>query len=71
MSSRPPASKPTSKPLAWTDLVLVAMGVVLVCGFAVGVVSEVPLRVSGGIGSVLATAMWLGSVAVNPGERTA
>lgn len=63
------ASEPA--PLAWTDLVLAAMGIVLVGGLAVGVVSSVPLRLSGGVGSVLATAMWVGSVAVNPAERTA
>jgi hypothetical protein len=66
------SAKPSeSAPLAWTDLVLAAMGIVLVGGLAVGAVSSVPLRLSGGVGSVLATAMWVGSVAVNPAERTA
>jgi hypothetical protein len=64
------ATPSESAPLAWTDLVLAAMGIVLVGGLAVGVVSSVPLRLSGGVGSVLATAMWVGSVAVNPTERT-
>jgi hypothetical protein len=60
-----------SRPLAWTDLVLAAMGLVLFGGLAVGTLSSVPLRVAGGVGSVLATTMWVGSVAVNPDERTA
>ena len=57
--------------MSWTDLILAAMGVVLVGAFTVGFVSSVPLRVAGGVGSVLATAVWAGSVAVNPEERTA
>jgi hypothetical protein len=67
MSARPSESKS----IAWTDVVLAAMGAVLVGGFAVGVFSSVPLRVAGGVGSVIATAMWAGSVAVNPDERSA
>jgi hypothetical protein len=62
MSSR--RAEPT--PPAWTDLVLVAMGLIFAGAFAVGVFSSVPLRVAGSVGSVAATATWLGSVAVNP-----
>ena len=65
-------SRPSdSRPLAWTDLVLAAMGLVLLGSLAVGALSAVPLRVAGGVGSVLATTMWVGSVAANPDERTA
>jgi hypothetical protein len=60
-----------SESLAWTDLVLAAMGLVLVGGLAVGVFSAVPMRVAGSVGSVIATAMWAGSVVANPDERTA
>jgi hypothetical protein len=67
MSPRPSRSAP----LSWTDLILAAMGVVLVGAFTVGLLSSVPLRVASGVGSVLATAVWAGSVAVNPEERTA
>ena len=56
-------------PPAWTDVLLVAMGLILIGGFAVGLLSSIPLRVSGTIGSVLATATWIGSVAVNPDEH--
>ena len=65
MSSR--RAEPT--PPAWTDLVLVAMGLVLVGGLGVGLVTSLPLRVTGSVGSILATATWVGSVAVNPDER--
>ena len=65
MSSR--RAEPT--PPAWTDIVLVAMGLVLAGAFAVGIFSSVPLRVAGSVGSVVATATWVGSVAVNPNER--
>jgi hypothetical protein len=67
MNSRPSESEP----IAWADLVLAAMGVVLAGALVVGLVSSVPLRVAGGVGSVLATATWIGSVAANPDERTA
>jgi hypothetical protein len=65
MSSR--RAEPT--PPAWTDLVLAAMGLILVTGFGVGVFTALPLRVTGSVGSVLATATWVCSVAVNPDER--
>jgi hypothetical protein len=67
MSSR--RDEPT--PPAWTDLVLAAMGLILVGAFGVGLLSSIPLRVAGSAGSVLATATWVGSVAVNPDDRTA
>jgi hypothetical protein len=56
-------------PLAWTDVVLAVMGLVLVGAFAVGALSSVPFRVAGSVGSVIATAAWVGSVAVNPDGR--
>jgi hypothetical protein len=65
MSSR--RVEPT--PPAWTDIVLVTMGLVLVGGLGVGLVTSLPLRVTGSVGSILATAAWVGSVAVNPDER--
>lgn len=55
--------------LAWTDVVLAAMGVVLLGAFTVGLFSSVPLRLASSVGSVLATATWAGSVAVNPSAR--
>jgi hypothetical protein len=45
------------------------MGLILVGGFGIGLVTSVPLRVTGSVGSILATATWVGSVAVNPDER--
>lgn len=55
--------------LAWTDVVLVTMGVVLLGAFSIGFFSSVPLRLASSVGSVLATATWVGSVAVNPSAR--
>jgi hypothetical protein len=66
-----PARSPTSARFAWADVLLAAMGLVLVCSFAIGLLSSIPLRVAGGTGSILATVMWAGSVAMNPDERTA
>jgi hypothetical protein len=61
--------EPSASSFAWTDLVLAAMGVVLVGAFLVGLFSSVPLRIASSVGSVVATATWLGSVAVNPSAR--
>lgn len=55
--------------LAWTDVVLATMGVVLFGAFTVGFFSSVPLRLASSVGSVLATATWVGSVAANPSAR--
>jgi hypothetical protein len=55
--------------LAWTDVVLGVMGVVLLGAFTVGFLSSVPLRLASSVGSVLATATWVGSVAMNPSAR--
>jgi hypothetical protein len=58
-----------SSSFAWTDVVLVTMGVVLFGAFTVGFFSSIPLRLASSVGSVLATATWLGSVAANPSAR--
>jgi len=55
--------------LAWTDVVLATMGVVLFGALTVGFFSSIPLRLASSVGSVLATATWVGSVAVNPSAR--
>ena len=55
--------------LAWTDVVLATMGVVLLGAFTIGFFSSIPLRLASSVGSVLATATWVGSVAVNPSAR--
>jgi hypothetical protein len=62
-------ASPAQSSFAWTDLVLAAMGIVLFGAFLVGLFSSVPLRIASSVGSVVATATWLGSVVANPGTR--
>jgi len=50
----------------WTDVVLFAMGVFLVAGFLVGFASGVPVRITGGVGSLGAAATLVGGMAWNP-----
>jgi hypothetical protein len=63
-SVRPPESP------AWTDLVLFAMGVSLLGGIVVGWLSTIPLRIGGSVGSLLATATFLGSIWWQPADHS-
>lgn len=51
---------------AWTDFVLLVMGVALVAGLAIGWVTHLPLRVTGSIGSLVAAGALVGGMVVNP-----
>ena len=51
----PDSVRPPNSP-AWTDLILLAMGLALIGGVTVGVFSATPLRVGGSVGSLLAVA---------------
>lgn len=58
-------SLPSDAP-AWTDIVLVVMGVALLAGLSYGWMSSVPLRVAGSVGSIIAAAILLGGMFWNP-----
>lgn len=56
---------PSNAP-AWTDFVLLVMGVALVAGLVVGWVSHLPVRVTGSVGSVVAAVALIGGMVLNP-----
>ena len=56
-----PSNAPT-----WTDFVLLVMGVALVAGLVIGWTSHIPVRVTGSVASIVAAAVLVGGMALNP-----